>query len=159
MIHLDWRKYLYISLENPLTTMNKLKGVFKPLTNYVKVSRKSWSPVMWCSKPAYIHIMSGDLGWKDKYGTPRYEWPPYIWIYLFGISMVIYWELPEHQRGKEDDYWEQALWYLYYASYNRKKKGYDELDINKAREKWPWKYSCPDPRAGQSCWSDEFLKK
>jgi len=155
MIHLDWRKYLYISLENPLTTMNKLKGVFKPLTSYVKVSRKSWSPVVWCSKPAYIHIMSEDLGWKDKFGTPRYEWPPYIWIYLFGISVIVYWELPEHQRSEEDDYWEQALWYLYYASYNRKKRGYDELDINKAKETWPW----TNVETNETTWTDKFLMK
>ena len=139
--------------------MNKLKGVFKQLPSYIKVSRKSWSPVMWCSKPAFIHIMSEDVGWKDKNGTPRYEWPPYIWIYLFGVSVIIYWKLPEHQRGKEDDYWEQALWYLYYASYNRKKKGYDKLDINKARETWPWEHSYPDPRVGESSWTDEFLEK
>ena len=148
MIHLDWRKYLYISLENPLKTINKLKGVFKPLTSYVKVSRKSWSPVVWCSKPAYIHIMSEDVGWKDKYGTPRYEWPPYIWIYLFGISMVIYWELPEHQRGKEDDYWEQALWYLYY---NIGHVG----DIEYAKKTWPW----ANMETNETTWSDKYLEK
>ena len=148
MIHLDWRKYLYISLENPFKTMNELKGVFKPLTSYVKVSRKDWSPAMWCSKPAYIHIMSEDVGWKDKYGTPRYEWPPYIWIYLFGISMVIYWELPEHQRGKEDDYWEQALWYLYY---NIGHVG----DIEYAKKTWPW----ANMETNETTWSDKYLEK
>ena len=155
MIHLDWRKYLYISLENPFKTMNELKGVFKPLTNYVKVSRKDWSPAMWCSKPAYIHIMSEDLGWKDKFGTPRYEWPPYIWIYLFGLNIIFYWELPEYQRGEEDDYWEQALWYLYYASYNKEKRGYDKLDINKTKETWPW----IDVETKETTWTDKFLLK
>lgn len=155
MIHLDWRKYLYISLENPFKTMNELKGVFKPLTSYVKVSRKSWSPVMWCSKPAYIHIMSEDLGWKDKFRTPRYEWPPFIWVYLFGVSIIVYWELPEHQRGEEDDYWEQALWYLYYASYNKEKRGYDKLDINKAKETWPW----ANVETKETTWTDKFLLK
>ena len=50
------------------------------------------------------------------------------------------------------DYWEQALWYLYYASYNREKKGYDELSIEKAEKTWPWQNL-----DGTSNWNKEFL--
>ena len=87
MIYLDKGKWIYISLENPLKTIKKLKGIFKPLKRYFRYSFKEWdySPVLWCSRPAYIHIMSVDVGWKDKFDTPRYEYPPAIWIHIFNI--------------------------------------------------------------------------
>ena len=98
------------------------------------------------------------MDWKDSWNSPKYKEPPYIWIHLFKYNWVWYWRLPD-SFGKPwmytDDYWEQALWYLYYASYNRKKKGYDELDINKAREKWPW----TDCETKQSNWNNKFLVK
>ena len=92
-----------------------------------------------------------DVGWKDKYNTPRYEEPPYIWIHLFGLNLIIYWKLVD-SKSETDKYWEQALWYLYYASYNRKKRGYDELNINKAKETWPW-----ETMSGESNWNDKFI--
>ena len=153
-IYFWFLKWIYISLENPFKTMNKLKGVFKPLECYFRCG-KYWSPVLWCSKPSYIQIMTHDVSWKDKYDTPRYEVPPYIWIHLFGFNLVWYWDLPEHQRGRlTDDYWEQALWYLYYynsVSYGR----LDVPNIEQAKESWPWS----DYKTKQSTWSDEFLMK
>ena len=62
--------------------------------------------------------------------------------------MVIYWELPEHQRGKEDDYWEQALWYLYY---NIGHVG----DIEYAKKTWPW----ANMETNETTWSDKYLEK
>jgi len=154
-IYLDFKKYLYIDISSPKKTLNKLRGVFKPLKCYFKFEKGSYSPhpVLWVSKPGFIHIVSHDVGWKDKWHTPRYEEPPYIWIHLFKYNWIWYWELPNEKYM--DDYWEQALWYLYYASYNKKKKGYDELDINKARDTWPW----VDYETKQSNWNDKFLIK
>lgn len=122
--------------------MKKLKGVFKPLKLYFKWG-KYWDPILWCPKPSYIHIVSRDVGWKDKYNTPRYEGPPYVWIYLFGLNIIWYWDLPLHNWTKTDDYWEQALWYLFYN------KG----DIESAKNGWPWE----DYKTKESTWSDEFL--
>lgn len=153
-IYLDWRKYLYIDIQNPFREMKKLKRVFKPLECYFKCSSKSHSPVLWCSTPAWIHIMSHSVGWKDKYETPRYEVPPYIWIHLFGLNLIWYWDLPIHLYKETDDYWEQALWYLYY--YDTYSQGLlDTPDINKARESWPWQ----EYKTKQSSWSDKFLVK
>lgn len=153
-IYIDLRKYLYLDLENSFKEMKKLKGVFKPLSvrfNY----GKNWYPVLWCSKPAWIHIVTHSVEWKDKFSTPRYEVPPYIWIHLFGFNLVWYWDLPSSLNGNYIlDYWEQALWYLYYASYNKEKKGYDELDIDKARRTFPWQ-----DMNGNSTWIDKFLIK
>jgi hypothetical protein len=143
--------------------MKAIKGVFIPLESYFKFT-KDCTPFMFCSHYGkFISISVHDVQWKDKWHTPRYEEDPFISIGIFNKWFFNWtWKLPEHLRTKQHDeleYWEQALWYLYYASYNKKKKGYDKLDINKAREKWPWKYSYPDSKAGESSWSDEFLEK
>lgn len=154
MIHFEFKNWIFISLGNPFKTMNKLKGVFKPLKCYFKFSTTNWNPVLWCSNPAHIHIVSRDVMWKDKYDTPRYEVSPYIWIHLFKWNFIWYWDLSEHQRGRlTDDYWEQALWYLYY--YNTiSSLRYDFPNINIARKSWPWQ-----DMKGNSTWTDEFLVK
>lgn len=144
-----FKKWIYVNIESPRKTMKKLKGIFVPLKLKFRISMKSWYPVIWCSKPSLIQIVSQDVEWKDKWHTPRFECCPYIWIHLFGLEIIWYWTVKN-----EDEYWEQALWYLYYASYNKKKKGYDPLDINKAKEKWPWKNM-----DGTSDWNDNFLVK
>lgn len=144
------RKIFYISLVNPFKTYNKIKKVFIPLKIKFRCSVKSWYPVLWCSKPAYIHILSSDVMWKDKWDTPRFEVVPYFWIHLFGLNFI--WYLNSSDSNYR--YWEQALWYLYYSSYNKEKKGYDPLDINRAKESWPWRNE-----ADESTWNDNFLKK
>ena len=153
-MYLNKLKWIYLDIRNPFKTMKKLKGVFKPLKYYFKWNTNTdWFPMLWCSKPAYIHIMSVDVGWKDKFDSPRYEYPPAIWIHLFKLNLIWYWELPNEKYM--DDYWEQALWYLYYSSYNKEKKGYDKLDINKAKKSWPWQ----DHKTKKSTWTDKFLIK
>lgn len=150
-MYLNKWKWIYIDIKNPFKTMKKLKGIFKPLKCHFKCNvDKDWFPMIWCSEPAYIHIMSVDVGWKDKFDSPRYEYPPAIWIHLFKLNLIWYWELPD--EGYMDDYWEQALWYLYYyrnISYGR----LDAPDIKKAKESWPWE----DMRTKQSSWNDNYL--
>lgn len=154
-IYLDWGKYLYIDISNPKKTMNKLKGIFKPLKRYFRSEQGLYAPypVLWVSEPHFIQIMFHDVGWKDKYDTPRFEYPPYIWIHIYKWNWVWYWSLPLHQVDKDDEYWEQALWYLYYT--NTISQGLiNKPDIQKAKESWPWQ----DMR-GNSNWTDEFLVK
>ena len=150
-MYLNKRKWIYLDIRNPFKTMKKLKGVFKPLKCYFKWNTNTdWFPMIWCSEPAYIHIMSVDVGWKDKFDSPRYEYPPTIWIHLFKLNLIWHWKLPNEKYM--DDYWEQALWYLYYyknISYGR----LDAPDIKKARESWPWE----DIRTKQSSWNDKYL--
>ena len=81
-------------------------------------------------KPEKILIITSDVGWKDKWHTPRYEEPPYIWIHLFKYNWIWYWELPNEKYM--DDYWEQALWYLYY--YDNISYKCSKPNINKAKE-------------------------
>ena len=133
-------------ISNPFKTMNKLKGIFKPLKTRYKIS-KYWYPILWLSKPAYIQIVIRDVCWKDKNYTPRYEVCPYIWLYLFGLSFIIYWEWKDNRLN--DDYWEQALWYLYYSSEYKMKVP----DIIEAEKYWPW----VDMKTNKSSWNDNYL--
>ena len=153
MIYWDFRKWIYLSISNPFKTIKKLKGVFKPLNCYFKFTKNKYTPypVLWVSKPAYIHIMSSDVGWKDKYDSPRFEYPPYIWIHIYKWNFVFYWDL--HDQKYIDEYWEQALWYLYYT--NTISQGLiNKPNIEKAKESWPWV-----DRHGNSTWNNKFLIK
>lgn len=155
MIYLDFRKWIYICLLNPFKTMKKLKGIFKPLKCYFKFTKEEFDyyPVLWCSRPAYIQIMSHDVLWKDKDDFPRFENVPYIWIHLFKFNFVWFWTLPIHQYSKIDEYWEQALWYLYY--YDTISCGrLNNPDIEKSKKFWPWQ-----DMNGNSTWTNEFLVK
>lgn len=147
-IYIDLRKVFYLDISSPFKEMKKLKGVFKPLKRYFRCG-KDWFPVLWCSKPAWIHIMSHGVGWKDKYDSPRFEVPPYIWIHLFGYNFIWYWGTVDEINN--DDYWEQALWYLYY--YGNISYGSDVPDIKKATESWPWM-----KENDESSWNNKFLE-
>ena len=167
MIHYEFKKWIYISLENPFKTMKQLKGVFKPLKRYFRWSFNEWDyhPVLWCSRPSKIQIMTRDVMWKDKYNTPRYEVPPFIWIHIYKLNFVWYWDLSPTFKFTNpnwdmvDDYWEQALWYLFYYLDNYGNttldKNLDKPDINKARNWWPITWS----ETGLSTWSDKYLEK
>lgn len=152
-IYFSWKNYIRINIVNSKKTMNKLKGIFRPLKCYFRFG-KTWYPILYCSKPAFFHIKTSDVQWKDKYDTPRYEGPPFVWIHLYKWNLIWYWDLPLHNFIKTEEYWEQALWYLYY--YNT--ISYGELskpNIKAAKESWPWQ----DGITKESSWTDEFLIK
>lgn len=132
-------------------TMKLLKGVFKPLECKIFLGKTCNIPFGFYN---YHHLfVTSDVQWKDKYDTPRYEGPPYIGINLFKYSLIFYWEPYIHQWDDLDQYWEQALWYLYYT--NTISQGLnDKPDIQKAKESWPWQ-----DMQGNSTWSDKFLIK
>lgn len=99
-----------------------------------------WNTFKWL--PVYIY--SSDIGWKDKWDSPRYERPGYFIIY-FGRSYQKSWQIgfsvtaPTLFRYNDctketidEEYWESLLWYVYYS----KKYGmsdYKIRDIVKAR--------------------------
>lgn len=87
-----------------------------------------------------IKIKQIDLGYKEKYGTPRYEWSPSFQIYFFKWQFCIFWNSPISTYN--DQYYEQILWYVHYA----------DKDIYKAEETWGWVNS-----DGESTWNNNFL--
>lgn len=84
-----------------------------------------------------------ELGWKDKFNSPRYEWGPSFVLYFFGLQFCIFWESPGDKTN--DEYWEQILWWLYYS----------DKDVKKAKETWGW----VDMKTKQSTWNDNLLIK
>lgn len=144
-------KYISICLINPFRTYKKLKGVFKPLRANIFFGNTYEAPLIFFNSRTSIVIESSDVLWKDKYDTPRFEEHPYIHIKLFNYSFVIFWK-PEY-IDRVDDYWEQALWYLYYYS-NISYGCLDAPNIDKAKESWPW-----TDMNNKSTWSDKYLIK
>lgn len=147
---INFRNWIYIRIGNPLKTINKLKGVFKPLKRYFRFGWGLWNyhPVLWCSKPSFIHIIFQDVMWKDKYNSPRYEVPPYIWIHIWKFNFIWWWEY-SHDILETDEYWEQALWYLFY--YNEYRMKFP--DLLSAENYWPWQ----DYKTHKSTWNNRYL--
>ena len=92
------------------------KGGYWPAasTEFLKWNTPKWFP---------IHIVSWDIGWKDKYNTPRYERPGYF-IIFFGSDYHKHWQFsmtvtaPDFFCNNDctiedhyDNYWESILWY------------------------------------------------
>lgn len=124
-------KFIHVFLRNPLRTYNKAKKVFKKPKLKFKFSPAYYSHSL-------IAIVATDIGWKDKFDTPRFEIDPYIWIHFWKWDLMWYWEA-------DDQYWEQLLWYVYYT------QGLPY--IFKARNTWPW-----EDMEGNSTWEDKYLK-
>jgi len=89
-----------------------------------------------------IMFAKTNLGWKDKWETPRFEWSPSFLIFFFKWQFCIHWKAPIED---EDRYWEMLLWYNEYA----------DKDIIKAKETWPWK----NYETKESTWDNECLIK
>lgn len=102
-----------------------------------------WVGLGWPFKIQTVHV-----GWKDKFNTPRFEWMPSFQVWFFKWQFVIYWDVPVEGRVAEDEYFEQALWYLfYYEEY-----GSDEPKIELAEKEWGWRDS-----EGNSTWNKKYL--
>lgn len=145
---------------NPFKTMSKLKGIFLPLKckfyHGYKNNLKNDNMYLWNRHNKWIDIQIHDIKWKDKYATPRYEDSPIIAFTFFGYTIYWTWELYPHWPGHIDEYWEQALWYLYYYS-NISQSRLDKPNIFMARKSWPWKTINNFNDEGQSSWKDEYL--
>lgn len=129
----DW---FDIYIENPLKTWKKAKKYFKK----PKISIHFFTHPMYnCPTASFSNIakilviLSFDVGWKDKFDSPRHERNPYIWVCFFKrFGFSVNWDIYyEDEFGELDDgsvyYWEYLLDYVYY---------------NKSLKKYPvWTYS------------------
>jgi len=104
--------------------------IFKLFNNYY------WLAVGWP-----IAIRSVDLGWKDKFDTPRFEWLPSFHIYFFNWQFCIHWVGPN--PNDSDLYYEMYLWY----------KNYCNRDIVVARNTWKWQ----DYNTKESTWNEDYI--
>lgn len=115
----------------------------------IPMVRRSWHWIVNVfGKPYYIEIglpfaiHKNDLGWKDKFSSPRFEWSPAFQIFFFKWQFCIFWNAP---NNNDDKYWEMVLWYAKYCDY----------DIIKAKETWGW----IDYDTKKSTWNDEYVLK
>ena len=106
-----------------------------------------WGKPKWVQKLFPLTVISRDVGWKDKYGEPRYEHPP-VFSIIWGANIRRAWQFcitftaPEAdvavppaeyellQKNSEvrdltksmpEDYWETLLWYTNYSDCDFKK--------------------------------------
>jgi hypothetical protein len=82
-----------------------------------------------------IIFTKNQLGWKEKFGTPRFEYSPAIQLFFFGLELSLFFV-------ETDKYWEQLLWTLKWCG----------GDTQKAKETWGWR-----DRYGNSSWDDSYL--
>ena len=95
-------------------------------------------------KPIAIQFV--ELGWKDKWNSPRYEWSPQFVIFFFGLQFCIWWNAPKLDGEKypdNDKYYEMILRYVKYSN----------KDIIKAEKDWGW----IDHETKKSTWNKKYL--
>lgn len=85
-----------------------------------------------------------ELGWKDKWDSPRTEWAPAFHIFFFRWQFCIWWVNP---CGDLDSYYEQIIWFLKYS----------DKDMIKAKDTWPWTNALGETK--ESTWNDKYLIK
>ena len=148
----SFKNWIYIFVENPFKTMNKLKGVFKPLKMKFWFGNPFYVPLMFAGTHGKLFdLRVQDVMWKDKFDTPRFEECPFIRISLFNKFCFLWYWTFENQM-EDNDYWEQALWYLYY--YNTTSCGrLSKPDIQAAIESWPWENWDTE----ESSWNNKYL--
>jgi hypothetical protein len=95
-----------------------------------------------------VSIKTTQLGWKDKFESPRFEWPPQFTILFFGLQFCIWWNAPKlegEEYSNNDKYYEMILHYLKYTV---------NKDIKEAEETWGW----IDSDTKKSTWNENYLK-
>lgn len=112
-------KWLYLFVENPLKTYNKVKKYFKPLSRFTQFSKVNIGSGFPMHYARILDIRSYDVMWKDKFNSPRHEYDPCISIVFFRKwKIFIDWRFMELNHGELEnhscEYWEAVLDFLYY---------------------------------------------
>lgn len=156
--YISWSSLWYlfeIEWFTPFKTYRKIRTAFKPCKWHWFVGKTDNCHLPPWRREATARILGvygWDLGWKDKYDTPRYENPPFLHIILFrrwSIGLTLHFHGPDFIT--EDDYWEQALWYAEYSG----------CDIVKAVETYPYRvYDYRDADDNEvKCCNYSYLKE
>ena len=129
---LIWNNYIKIYIKNPLRTYFKVRKWFNKLSIKIdmgKPMRTGLFPIWEGNIPKLFYFFSSDLYWKNKYDSPRFEYPPHIEVIFFrkfkiSIFFVRYIDkytaneklINLHWSGNQDIiYWESVLRFLYYG--------------------------------------------
>ena len=158
-----YKDWIFINLFNIISinwerkkVIKAIKGVFIPLKWHFKFTRK-YAPFMYAAHYGKLFsIISCDVQWKDKFNDPRHEENPFTSIALFN-TFFFNWEykIPTENGNYRDDedYWEQALWYLYYY----KEYKCESPNIIEARKHWPWTRFDEKNDTWNDSWNSNFL--
>ena len=149
-----WFQIDWIHPTRDLRRARKLGFIGVPVHFQFGLADEMWSHTSPYYRGKILGIEGFDEGWKDKYGTPRFETNPHIYITLFGtFGINIIWSFyydfntPREERYDSDQYWEQALWCLYYCG----------GDLGKGRETWPW--TTNENGVDVSTWDEKYIRK
>lgn len=116
------KKYFFIywynkkySFTNPWYYQNKkILKVFKRCPFKIHIGKYHYIMFSDPIRNRPIEILFTGLGWKDKYDSPRYEYPPNILFKFFNIEFRIVWTWGDYL--KDTIYWEDVLSYYEYKT-------------------------------------------
>ena len=113
------KNYIYIHwynndvYSNPLYYQNsKILKVFKRCPFKMHIGKYHYIMFSDPIRNRPIEILFTGLGWKDKYNSPRYEYPPNILFKFFNFEFRIIWTWGDYL--KDTIYWEDVLSYYEY---------------------------------------------
>ena len=110
-IYIHWYKNDVYS--NPLYYQNsKILKVFKRCPFKIHIGKYHYIMFSDPIRNRSIEILFTGLGWKDKYNSPRYEYPPNILFKFFNFEFRIIWTWGDYL--KDTIYWEDVLSYYEY---------------------------------------------
>lgn len=140
-----WFQIDWMRPTKDLRKIRKLGFIRMPVHIHFGIADELWEHTSPYYRGKVLGIEGFDENWKDKDRVPRFETSPHIYITLFGtFGINIIWSFYYNEEQYDNDqYWEQALWCLYYC----------DGDIDKGRETWPW--SCD----GVSTWDEKYIRK
>lgn len=92
---------------NPLYYWRKMKEIFKKPPLHLHIGK--YRHMMLCDymNPPKIQFICNGLGWKDKWNSPRFEYPPNILFKLFNFEIRLIWSWGDD--FKDSVYWETLL--------------------------------------------------
>jgi hypothetical protein len=138
----------------PQEELDKLSNDWQRISKKYKnmpMVRRNWDRVFefmgndyWISLGWPIAYRNVEMGWKDKFHSPRLEWQPSRCFYFFKWQVCLFYVAPNGSRNA-DTYWEMFLWWKYYSN----------EDLEKAESTWGW----VDSTTRKSTWDKSVLKK
>ena len=148
-------RYWDKSLFNEFKMAKKLGFIRIPVNIHIDILGEDYGPGGRMMDQGRIFTAeSSGVGWKTKWGTPRFENNPYMRFTFFAkYTIVFVWSFrwtfgtPREERMDNDQYWEQVIWCGVYR----------DMDLEKGRDTWEW----VTDRGGVdvSTWDDKYLRK